>query len=82
MLKGCVQNLRRECADLAVGLGVSIGQIRRLVLQCNMCLIDRLSPNSLFAAEKCITSSQNDQKTATRTTEKKERRNLWLKENL
>ena len=58
-MKGCVQNLKREFADLAVGMAVFTGQIRQLVLQYrHWCLIDELSPNSLFAAEKCITGSK------------------------
>ncbi len=55
MLKGCVQNLKREFAGLAVGMAVFTGQIRRLVLQYRKwCLTDNVGPNSLFAAEKCI----------------------------
>ncbi len=51
MLKGCVQNLKREFADLAVGMAVFTGQISQLVLQYrNWYLIDKLSPSSLFAA--------------------------------
>jgi hypothetical protein len=57
-LKGCVQNLKREFAGLVVGMAVFTGQISQLVLQYrNWCLIDNLGPNSLFAAEKCITGS-------------------------
>ncbi len=52
MSKGCVQNLKREFADLAVGMAVFTGQIRQSVLQYRKwCLIDKLSPNSVFAAE-------------------------------
>lgn len=55
-MKGCVQNLKREFDDLAVGLVVYTGQISRLVLQYrDSCLINNLSPNSLLAAEKRIT---------------------------
>ena len=50
MLKGCVQNSKREFADLAVGMAVFTGQIRQLVLPYReWCLIDNSSPNSLFA---------------------------------
>jgi len=56
MLKGCVQNLKREFADLVVGMAVFTGQISQLVLQYRQwCLIGNLSPNSLFAARKFIT---------------------------
>ena len=52
-MKGCVQNSKREFADLAVGMAVFTGQIRQLVLQYrNWCLIDNPNPNRLFAAEK------------------------------
>ena len=53
MLKGCVQNLKREFADLVVGMAVFTGQISQLVLQYRQwCLIDNVSPNSLFAAQE------------------------------
>jgi hypothetical protein len=59
MLKGCVQNLKREFADLAVGMAAFTGQISQLVLRYRQWyLIDDLSPNSLVAAEKCITGSR------------------------
>src|SRR4051812_43593651 len=56
-LKGCVQSLKREYAGLVVGMAVFTGLISPSALQCNMCSIGKLGPNSLFAAETCTTGS-------------------------
>ena len=47
MLKECVQNLKKECADLVVGLAVFIARISQSALRCNMyCAKNNLNPNN------------------------------------
>jgi hypothetical protein len=59
MLKGCVQNSKRECAALVVGMAAFTGQISQSVPQYRKwCLIDGPSPNSLFAFPMRITGSR------------------------